>query len=431
MIAALVAAGLLVTGPCPGEAADSARLSLRAAVETALRTHPALTAAGATARAAQERVAQARAARLPWLSAELAATRWDWVMPNKRVYLDSALIDVYGGVSLNYLAFDGGARAARTRLAVGGVEDADLRREEVRREIAFAVERAYHRLLEAQRLVPVHEAAVLNLRDHLRTARLLYAVGTVSQLDVLKAQVQIAAAENDVASARSAVQAGRIDLAGAMGLDGIGDVLLEDPFEPRWMEPDLPAFALASWLDRLERHPALARADLAVRGRRDETALARSESFPRVLALGSYTREGSGLLPGHPNWSVGLGLSLPLFDGGARSADRAAARAAEAAALANRDALRQRLETAVRAGVVRLEDARRRVGIAGEVVRLAEESLRAATLMYRAGRTSVLDVLDADDMLLRARTASVQSLTDVALARAALRYDVGADPLGD
>jgi outer membrane protein len=147
--------------------------------------------------------------------------------------------------------------------------------------------------------------------------------------------------------------------------------------------------------------------------------------------LGSYTREGSGLLPGHPNWSVGLALSLPLFDGGARSADRAAARAAEAAALANRDALRQRLETAVRADVVRLEDARRRVGIAREVVRLAEESLRAATLMYRAGRTPVLDVLDADDVLLRARTASVQALTDVALARAALRYDVGADPLGE
>jgi len=332
---------------------------------------------------------------------------------------------------LNYLAFDGGARAARTRLAIGGVEDAGLRREELRREIAFAVERAYHRLLEAQRLVPVHEAAVLNLRDHLRTARLLYAVGTVSQVDVLKAEVQIAVAENDVASARSAVQAGRIDLAGAMGLDGIGDVVLDDPFEPRWMEPDFPAFALASWLERLERHPALARAELAVRSRRDETALARSESFPRILALGSYTREGSGLLPGHPNWSVGLALSLPLFDGGARSADRAAARAAEAAALANRDALRQRLETAVRADVVRLEDARRRVGIAREVVRLAEESLRAATLMYRAGRTPVLDVLDADDVLLRARTASVQALTDVALARAALRYDVGADPLGE
>jgi len=31
-------------------------------------------------------------------------------------------------------------------------------------------------------------------------------------------------------------------------------------------------------------------------------------------------------------------------------------------------------------------------------------------------------------VLLRARTAGVQALTDVALARAALRYDVGSDP---
>jgi outer membrane protein TolC len=401
---------------------------VREAIETALRTHPALTAAGATARAAQERVAQARASRLPRLSADVSATRWDWVMPNKRIYLDSARIDVYGGLSLNYLAFDGGARAARTRLAVGGAEDADLRREELRREITFAVERAYYRLLEAQRLVPVHEASVVNLGEHLRTARLLYAAGTVSQVDVLKAQVQIVVAENDVASARNAVEADRIELAGAMGLEGLGDVVLEDPFEAQPGQPEGPEFGLPWWLERLERHPALARAELAIRSREDETALARSEFFPRVLALGSYTREGSRLLPGHPNWSLGLGLSLPLFDGGARSADRAAARAAGTAAVATRDALRQRLGAAVRADLVRLEDARRRVGIAAEVVRLAEESLRAATIRYRAGRTPVLDVLDAEDVLLRARTAGVQALTDVALARAALRYDVGADP---
>ena len=428
LIVTLVLSGALVAGLSPAEAADSVRLSVREAVETALRRHPALTAAGASARAAQERVAQARASRLPRLSADVSATRWDWVMPNKRIYLDSARIDVYGGLSLNYLAFDGGARAARTRLAVGGAEDADLRREELRREITFAVERAYYRLLEAQRLVPVHEASAVNLGEHLRTARLLYAAGTVSQVDVLKAQVQIAVAENDVASAQSAVEAGRIELAGAMGLEGLGDVFLENPFEAQPGQPEGPVFGLASWLERLERHPALARAELAIRSRKDETALARSEFFPRVLALGSYTREGSGLLPGHPNWSLGLGLSLPLFDGGARSADRAAARAAETAAVATRDALRQRLGAAVRADLVRLEDARRRVGIAAEVVRLAEESLRAATIRYRAGRTPVLDVLDAEDVLLRARTAGVQALTDVALARAALRYDVGADP---
>jgi outer membrane protein TolC len=428
LIVTLVLCGALVAGPSPAEAADSVRLSVREAVETALRTHPALTAAGAVARAAQERVAQARASRLPRLSADVSATRWDWVMPNKRIYLDSARIDVYGGLSLNYLAFDGGARAARTRLAIGGAEDADLRREELRREITFAVERAYYRLLEAQRLVPVHEASVRNLGEHLRTARLLYAAGTVSQVDVLKAQVQIAVAENDVASARNAVEADRIELAGAMGLEGLGDVVLEDPFEAQPGQPEGPVFGLASWLERLERHPALARAELAIRSRKDETALARSEFFPRVLALGSYTREGSGLLPGHPNWSLGLGLSLPLFDGGARSADRAAARATETAAVATRDALRQHLDAAVRADLVRLEDARRRVGIAAEVVRLAEESLRAATIRYRAGRTPVLDVLDAEDVLLRARTAGVQALTDVALARAALRYDVGADP---
>jgi len=428
LIVTLVLCGALVAGPSPAEAADSVRLSVREAVETALRTHPALTAAGAVARAAQERVAQARASRLPRLSADVSATRWDWVMPNKRIYLDSARIDVYGGLSLSYLAFDGGARVARTRLAVGGAEDADLRREELRREITFAVERAYYRLLEAQRLVPVHEAAVVNLGEHLRTARLLYAAGTVSQVDVLKAQVQIAVAENDVASARNAVEAGRIELAGAMGLEGLGDVVLEDPFEAQPGQPEGPVFGLASWLERLERHPALARAELAIRSRKDETALARSEFFPRVLALGSYTREGSGLLPGHPNWSLGLGLSLPLFDGGARNADRAAARATETAAVATRDALRQHLDAAVRADLVRLEDARRRVGIAAEVVRLAEESLRAATIRYRAGRTPVLDVLDAEDVLLRARTAGVQALTDVALARAALRYDVGADP---
>lgn len=64
-------------------------------------------------------------------------------------------------------------------------------------------------------------------------------------------------AENDLASARAAVQARRIGLAAAMGLEALGDVALSEPSGGQGAAYMVAADPEEAWIARLENFPFL------------------------------------------------------------------------------------------------------------------------------------------------------------------------------
>jgi outer membrane protein len=280
-------------------------------------------------------------------------------------------------------------------------------------------------LLKAERIVAVQELTIANLRDHVATADLLYRSGKVSQLDVLKAQTQMALANEELVKAKNAVTARRQELFGAMGVDTMYDFRTVDITEALWQREQSRTLREDSLLALLDRHPDIQRAELDVQGREQEVSLAQTDYYPSVFVRGIYNWEDSRVLPGNKNWNIGVGLSLPIFQGGATQASVEQAKSRTEAARATREALRQRLQVAVRTTLTTLDDTRSRVRSATEIIRLAEESEKVASLKYRTGKGTNLDVLDAEMVLTNARINYIQVLTDYAIATAELNFNLG------
>jgi len=412
----------------PGQSTDTTStntVSMEQAIALALEQHPLLKASSHLTQAAEYRVDQVNSQYYPRLLFNTSLTRWDWVLPNKKLYLGNSLNDLYAEFAVQQLLYNGGRTSIQSDLARTLVDVESINTQRLRQGIIFSVARSYLFLLKAQRIVAAQELTIANLRDHVATADLLYRSGKVSQLDLLKAQTQIALANEELVKAKNAVTIRRLELFGAMGIDTVYDFRPVDLTEVFWQSDQVRPFREDSLLSLLNRHPDLQRAELDVQGREQEVSLAQTDYYPSVFARGSYNWEDSRVLPGNKNWNIGIGVSLPLFQGGATQASVDQAKTRTEAARATEEALRQRLQVTVRTTLTTLEDTRSRVRSATEIVHLAEETERVASLKYRSGKGTNLDVLDAETVLTNARINYIQVLTDYAVATAELNFNLG------
>jgi NodT family efflux transporter outer membrane factor (OMF) lipoprotein len=167
-------------------------------------------------------------------------------------------------------------------------------------------------------------------------------------------------------------------------------------------DPGIPA-------DLLRRRPDVAAAEQRYAAAVADVGVARADLYPTLSlsgTIGLLSQSTSGGL-GRPDltWSYGPALSLPIFDFGARraqvdvrraQAERARLDYEEAVLLAVRD-----LETALSDH----REQRARVVRAQARLTAAERGGVASRDLYRAGITSFLDVLTAEDAVLAARDA--------------------------
>jgi outer membrane protein TolC len=128
------------------------------------------------------------------------------------------------------------------------------------------------------------------------------------------------------------------------------------------------------------------------------------------------------------SWAFGAQLDWVLFDGGGRDAARhlAAAQATEIAARSEvlRDSIRDDLANGRR----QLETKLRGVEVAERSVQLAKETLGLVRLQYSAGTITQVDLLQAQDALVATQEGLAQAHYDVAAADLALRHAAGTFP---
>lgn len=135
---------------------------------------------------------------------------------------------------------------------------------------------------------------------------------------------------------------------------------------------------------------------LAARLRAAELGQAYSAYLPEISLGGSLVRDGDDLLPNDRSaWQVGLDAQYLLYDFGGRDAQRAAAEALLAAALASHDASVRVLYLQTVTGYFNLLTAQGAVTAAREVEASALAALRAATARVEAGTGIPVDRLQA------------------------------------
>lgn len=295
----------------------------------------------------------------------------------------------------------------------------------------FQVRTSFYDVLLAREQILVQEENVRLLTEQLQTARDRFSAGSVSNFDVLRAEVALANARTPLIRARNDYRTALDVLRQAIGYDSTGpsdtrplpEVVGSLEFSPI-------SYSLESALSTARTsRPDLLRLHKIEEARATGIDIEKAGYKPDLALVGGYELRKSGLSERFSDsldgWTLGLQSSWAVFDG-----RRTAGRVAQA-----RSQLEQaRLQTAERGLAVEVEVRRALSSLqeAGElaeaaqlVVAQAEEAVRLADARYGAGTVTQLEVLEARVALTEARTNQIRANYSYNVASAAVRRAIG------
>ena len=322
---------------------------------------------------------------------------------------------VIGSASANYDIFSlrKFAELPRTRAELESAEAGEL---EQRFQAALETESSYYDVLVNQELVSVAEERVLRAEEGLKVARARVASGAAVQTDSLQLFLELTRAQVEVLRQRNALGTARYELGRRVGAPGpMGAV----PFDTT-PAPPLPISMAEAVSLGLDQGPQYRAAQASERSAEANLKAQKSDYLPTLSIGGLHQRFDTELFPGASNISsVTFGLSYPLWNNGQREIEVTRARVERDVARAIRDDLGRVVRRDVTTAYDTYETSRAAAQLAAVAVTVARENYRMQEMRYRAGASSILDLLDAQVSVAEAEAGLVQAryVTRLSLAR--------------
>ncbi len=400
-------------------------LGLAQCIEIALERNPETRASWQASRSAAAGVGQAKSAYLPSADFTAGANRSNTV--NLASQQDTGLSNTFNtfdaGFGVRYLLFNGGARSAGLKGAEAELLNANFQHNATLQDVVLSVEEAYYSLLAVKQIERVSGQTIRQTQYHVDVAQARHKNGIVAKSDVLKAETEKAGAVLELVRARSQVRIVRGQLANAMGLKPSESFeVAELPKNHHQKElADVKRLMADAAASRPNLRAALAR---VVSGRAGVRA-AKALYWPEVTLNTDYGWRDRTFLPDRDEWSIGAGISWPLFNGFNREYNIRRAKSDLAGTVAEHEKLLRDVELEVWVFYSQLVEAGQAIEAAQTLVASAGESARVAEGEYKNGTGSIIEMIDAQTVRTTANVRLVQARLDWYTAMARLERAVG------
>ncbi len=291
-----------------------------------------------------------------------------------------------------------------TRQALVGVEQ----------NVFLSAVRAYMDVRRAGQTAEVNRTSVNLISEQLKAAEDRFAVGEITRTDVALAEARLAAAKAGLAAAEGDLDVARASYKAEIGHESDGQTML--PAAPAFPKSLSEAQAIAQRL-----HPAVLQAQHQARVADLEAELARAQHRP-TLGVNLKAQQDDG---GAESGVATLKLTQPLFTGGKIASG-------ERKAIAGRDAARAALTRTGIAVTQQVANAWSGIEVARAQIIAIDRQIQAAQLAYDGtreeaalGARTTLDVLDAENELLRAKSDRISAEANLQVALYSLLSAMG------
>ena len=397
-------------------------LTLEAAVDYALSHYPAIRSALERRAAAYAGIGLARTAYLPSANALWQGNRatrnniFGLLLPQSVVPSISGPVltstsnrGVWGsaaGLLLSWEPIDFGYRGAEVdvaraneRVAFSGVEISRL-------EVGAAAANAFLAVVAAQQQVRATQADVDRREVFSRVVHTLVTNQLRPGADASRSNAELAAARIALIQAQVSERVARAELADLLGIRTT-DLILD-------MSPLLQIPPASMSTGNIASHPEAAAQNARVQEAAAQVRVADRSYYPRFNLQGSISGRGTGAnLDGRfaggttgldlqrENWAAGLTASFPVFDIFATRARKQIAKADQRAESARYQQTLQDLSAQAAEAQARLEGAVAIAQATPAELQAARDSESQARARYRAGLANVVEVTEAQSLLVR------------------------------
>jgi outer membrane protein len=317
-----------------------------------------------------------------------------------------------------------------------GAAAAEVRAAE--QQAAQLVRSQYYTLIESIKLEEVAREDVRLANEELRRTQSLFDVGSVARTDVLKSNVRVAEARSGLIAAENRILIDRALLNQALALPPDAPLEVIESLDPRVEAAD-SARAYAEALEnrpdlraaRLRESAAAADQKVAFSGKLPSLGHSWNRSFRRSRAddLTAFTTEGEPIVEftrrTNSSWSYSIGLNWTILDGLVTESGMQRAKYNRLIAKNQLLELENGVLVETRQALVALRNAEAQVTVAREGRASAEEDLKLSQERYSVGLGTILELIDAQVNVSRARTGEVQAMAALKRAEALLDAAIG------
>ena len=288
--------------------------------------------------------------------------------------------------------------------------------------IEYAVTEAFYRLVEADENVKVAEHALAQRREFKQLTRAFYDAGKVTKLDFFRADSQASEAEQAVIEAKNARQLAGMLLAKTMGSDMDSTAASAIKISGQISDSSPPPSDFdALWKQAQETNPEIKKLDLEIEQSKKLIQVARADYFPEVSLQGSTGKRHRDRGGSEGEWMGGVFMEFPLFEGGLTQAQVAKASSHNMQLVElkrNRiDEIRVELMDALKG----LENARHGLITDRHMIQADTEGYESSLALYKYGKATGLDVLQAQVDLTRSRFALISHEVACHITQARIR----------
>ncbi len=246
--------------------------------------------------------------------------------------------------------------------------------------------------------------------------------GVVPAIEVLRAQVELQARQQQLIFYRNEFEKQKLNLARAIGLPMGQQFRLSDqlPYAP------LPPLTQQQALDqayhsRSDYQSAMA----AVRASEHAKKAAQEERFPSISINADFGDIGRRITSSHETFAASASLHVPIFQGGRTRGEILQADALLEQRKAQLEDLRSRIEYEVRTVFLDLKASGDRVAMARSAIELARQQMEQARDRFAAGVTGNIEVVQAQEALATANENYIASTYAYNVAKTSLARALG------
>ena len=419
MNAALLLIGSLLAMLCGQAQADD----LVSTYQLALDSDPQYQAAVEAHRAALEVIPQSRAALLPniAITGDVSRNRFDQRNSSDTSYSTNQTYSV----GLRQALYQR-ERFLQLEQADNRVVQADAQLVAAQQDLLLRVATRYFLVLGAQDNVAFVEADKEAIARTLDQAQQRFDVGLAAITDTLEAQARYDIAVSDAINAERLLDDTR---------EALRELTGELPLAPEVLKAEIPLITPEpvdqdAWVAAaLEQNPLVLAARAATEVAKQEIQVQNSGHYPSLDMVADYSyrdTEFGGFTPLERNDSaIGIQLSLPLYEGGLVSSQTRQSRYQYNQAREEQEKQRRATERQTRDNYRGIISGISKVSALKNAVISNEKAVEAAETGFEVGTRAVVDVLDAQRELLRARRDHARSRYDYLLDTLRLKQAAG------
>jgi outer membrane protein TolC len=312
------------------------------------------------------------------------------------------------------LLFDGHKTSSQVASSKEAIKSAQYNYNVVSADLRFALRTAFTQLLKAQDLVGLVSEIADRRQNNVRLISLRYQGGREHLGSLRQAEADLAQAQFEVAQAKRGLVLAQTILASALGRDSHHPIRVQGSFRATDLLAKKPDLALLA-----KNHPLFQELDARSKAARYDLDAARNAFSPELYLTSSLGRGSVDTLPFKAvDWSAGLMLSVPIYEGGTGRARVSKAMAVLSQQNAQEKSGYLQLFNTLEESWKIFQDARQLVIVKKKFLEAAQERSTIANAQYSNGIITFNDWVIIENNLVSAKKEFLNAGADLLIAEA-------------